>query len=96
MEKILNIDGKDVKFKSTASFLLRYKMQFQRDGLKDLLRLQGAIDLKTPHAQARRQPRSGRSPGTTAGAGIRCANTGQSGRMAARSVASAAGARGRQ
>jgi hypothetical protein len=47
MEKILNIDGRDVKFKSTASFLLRYKMQFQRDGLKDLLRLQGAIDLKT-------------------------------------------------
>ena len=47
MEKILNIDGRDVKFKSTASFLLRYKMQFQRDGLKDLLKLQGAFDLKT-------------------------------------------------
>jgi hypothetical protein len=47
MEKILNIDGRDVKFKSTASFLLRYKMQFQRDGLKDLMKLQGAIDLET-------------------------------------------------
>lgn len=47
MEKILNIDGRDVKFKSTASFLLRYKMQFQRDGLKDLLKLQGAINLET-------------------------------------------------
>lgn len=47
MEKILNIDGRDVKFKSTASFLLRYKMQFQRDGLKDLLKLQGAVDFET-------------------------------------------------
>jgi hypothetical protein len=47
MEKILNIDGRDVKFKSTASFLLRYKMQFQRDGLKDLMKLQGAINLET-------------------------------------------------
>lgn len=47
MEKILNIDGRDVKFKSSASFLLRYKMQFQRDGLKDLLKLKGAINLET-------------------------------------------------
>ena len=47
MEKILNIDGRDVKFKSTASFLLRYKMQFQRDGLKDLMKLQGAVDFET-------------------------------------------------
>jgi len=47
MEKILNIDGRDVKFKSSASFLLRYKMQFQKDGLKDLLRLKDAIDLET-------------------------------------------------
>lgn len=47
MEKILNIDGRDVKFKSSASFLLRYKMQFQRDGLKDLFRLQGAVNIET-------------------------------------------------
>jgi hypothetical protein len=47
MEKIINIDGRDVKFKSTASFLLRYKMQFQRDGLKDLLKLQGAVNFET-------------------------------------------------
>lgn len=47
MEKILTIDGREVKFKSSASFLLRYKMQFQRDGLKDLLRLQDAIDEDT-------------------------------------------------
>lgn len=47
MEKILTIDGQQVKFKSSASFLLRYKMQFQRDGLRDLLRLQDAIDVET-------------------------------------------------
>lgn len=44
MEKILNIDGRNVKFKSTAAFLLRYKMQFQRDALKDIYRLQESVD----------------------------------------------------
>lgn len=47
MEKILTIDGREVKFKSSASFLLRYKMQFQRDGLQDLLKLQNVIDTET-------------------------------------------------
>lgn len=47
MEKILTIDGQQIKFKSSAAFLLRYKMQFQRDGLKDLIRLQDAIDAET-------------------------------------------------
>lgn len=46
MEKILTIDGKEVKFKSSASFLMRYKAQFQRDGLKDLLKLQDAFDME--------------------------------------------------
>lgn len=44
MEKILNIDGRQVKFKSTGAFLLRYKAQFGRDALKDIFVLQGAID----------------------------------------------------
>lgn len=44
MEKILNIDGRQVKFKSTGAFLLRYKAQFSRDALKDIFTLQGAID----------------------------------------------------
>jgi len=44
LEKILNIDGKEVKFKSTGAFLLRYKAQFQRDALKDIYKLQGAVD----------------------------------------------------
>lgn len=46
MEKVLMIDGRQVKFKSTGAFLLRYKAQFKRDALQDLLKLEGAIDKK--------------------------------------------------
>ena len=46
MEKILIIDGRQVRFKSTGAFLLRYKAQFGRDALQDILKLQGAIDNK--------------------------------------------------
>ena len=41
MEKIININGKDVAFKSTGSAPLRYKMQFKRDFFADLMKLQG-------------------------------------------------------
>lgn len=44
MEKVLVIDGKEVPFKSTGAFLLRYKAQFQRDGIADLLKLTEAMD----------------------------------------------------
>lgn len=44
MEKILNIDGSQVKFKSTGAFLLRYKAQFGRDALQDIYKLQNAIN----------------------------------------------------
>lgn len=47
MEKILTIDGRQVKFKSTGAFLLRYKAQFGRDAIQDILKLQNAIDIKT-------------------------------------------------
>lgn len=47
MEKILTIDGRQVKFKSTGAFLLRYKAQFGRDAIQDILKLQSAIDLNT-------------------------------------------------
>lgn len=47
MEKILTIDGRQVKFKSTGAFLLRYKVQFGRDAIQDIFRLQNAIDEKT-------------------------------------------------
>ena len=46
MEKILTIDGKEVKLKATGGFLLRYKAQFGRDALQDILRIQSAIDNK--------------------------------------------------
>ena len=46
MEKILTIDGRQVKFKSTGAFLLRYKAQFGRDALQDILKLQGAMTTK--------------------------------------------------
>ena len=46
MEKVLIIDGRQVKFKSTGAFLLRYKAQFGRDALQDILRIQSAIDNK--------------------------------------------------
>lgn len=44
MEKVLIIDGKQVRFKSTGAFLYRYKSQFKRDALRDLFVLQSAID----------------------------------------------------
>ena len=47
MEKILTIDGRQVKFKSTGAFLLRYKAQFGRDALQDIFRLQNAINAET-------------------------------------------------
>lgn len=43
MEKILTIDGHQVRFKSTGAFLLRYKAQFKRDALQDILKLQKVI-----------------------------------------------------
>ena len=43
MEKQLTIDGRQVKFKSTGAFLLRYKAQFGRDALQDIIKLQEAL-----------------------------------------------------
>lgn len=45
MEKIITIDNRQVKFKSTGAFLLRYKAQFHRDAIKDIYRLQGAVEV---------------------------------------------------
>lgn len=44
MEKILNIDGKEIHFKSTGAFLLRYKAQFGRDAIGDLIKLEKSMD----------------------------------------------------
>lgn len=47
MEKILTIDGRQVKFKSTGAYLLRYKAQFKRDAIQDIIKLSYAIDEET-------------------------------------------------
>ena len=47
MEKILNIDGRQVKFKSTGAFLLRYKAQFKKDAIQDIFKLANAINKET-------------------------------------------------
>lgn len=51
MEKIINIDGRNVKFKSTGASLLRYKMEFRRDALQDFYRLIEAVDPETQEIQ---------------------------------------------
>lgn len=44
MEKILTISGKQVNFKSTGAFLLRYKAQFGRDALGVLLKMEKTME----------------------------------------------------
>jgi hypothetical protein len=39
VEKTLTIDGQEVKFKSTGGTPLRYKAQFQKDFLADMMKL---------------------------------------------------------
>lgn len=39
MEKIINVDGKQIKLKADGAILLRYKMQFQRDCLQDMFNI---------------------------------------------------------
>lgn len=46
MEKILNIDGKDVRFVATAATPMRYRNRFGRDLLLDMQQLADAMDTK--------------------------------------------------
>lgn len=39
MEKVINVDNKNIIFKSTAATPLRYKAQFGRDFFNDLMKL---------------------------------------------------------
>jgi hypothetical protein len=39
VERTLTIDGKEVRFKSTGGTPLRYKAQFQKDFLADMMKL---------------------------------------------------------
>jgi hypothetical protein len=43
MERIINIDGRDIPFKATAGTIRRYRAQFGRDLLQDFQRLQEAM-----------------------------------------------------
>lgn len=43
MEKVINIDGRDVKFKATAATIRMYRMQFGRDMLIDFRELEKAM-----------------------------------------------------
>lgn len=43
MEKVLNIGGKEIKMKSTAGTMMRYRNNFNRDFIKDLVKLQGKL-----------------------------------------------------
>lgn len=46
MEKIINIDGKDIKFKSTATTPRKYRHAFQRDMIIDMDALSKALRSK--------------------------------------------------
>ena len=45
MEKIIKIDGRDIKFKSTAATPLKYKAQFKTDFFADLIKLSNYLIL---------------------------------------------------
>lgn len=47
MEKILKIGNKEIKMKSTAGTMMRYRNYFNRDFLKDLISLQEKMKAKT-------------------------------------------------
>lgn len=40
MEKVINIDGKQIKFKSNAATPLKYKAQFNKDFFSEILKLE--------------------------------------------------------
>lgn len=46
MEKVLNIGGKQIKMKSTAGTMMRYRNNFNRDFIKDLVNLQTRLNEK--------------------------------------------------
>lgn len=46
MEKTIEIDGKQVRFKSTAATPLRYKAQFHKDYFSEILKMEGLAKLK--------------------------------------------------
>lgn len=51
MEKVLNIGGKQIKMKSTAGTMMRYRNNFNRDFIKDLVKLQAKLSDKLEKGQ---------------------------------------------
>ena len=49
MEKVLNIGGKEIKMKSTAGTMMRYRNQFNRDFIKDLMHLKDSMQNKNDY-----------------------------------------------
>lgn len=43
MEKVLTVGNKQIRLKSTAGTMMRYRNYFHRDFIKDLVRLQGKL-----------------------------------------------------
>lgn len=39
MEKIINIDGRDIKLKVNGGFLIKYKTRYKRDALQDIMKI---------------------------------------------------------
>ncbi len=45
MEKVIKIDNKEVRFKASASFAYRYKNQFGKDVLQEIMPILSRLDL---------------------------------------------------
>ena len=46
MEKVIKINNRDVTFKSTGATLLRYKSQFKKDFLKEIVKISEIDDME--------------------------------------------------
>ncbi|MCK0471392.1 hypothetical protein [Halalkalibacter sp. APA_J-10(15)] len=47
MEKTIEIDGKNIRFKSTAATPLRYKAQFHNDFFTDIMKMEKLTKIKS-------------------------------------------------
>ncbi|CAI3193092.1 hypothetical protein [Clostridium neonatale] len=53
MEKTLTIDGKEVRFKSTAATPLRYKAQFGKDYFAEIMKMESLSNVKKDKIKAK-------------------------------------------
>jgi hypothetical protein len=51
MEKVLKIGNKEIKMKSTAGTMMRYRNNFNRDFIKDLVNIQGKLAEKVENGK---------------------------------------------